>query len=42
MLIGGAFEWLFCPQRREFEQAKFQSSNSRGVALGGGDVEALI
>jgi len=24
LLIGGAFEWLFCPEGREFEQANLQ------------------
>jgi len=24
VLIGGAFEWLFCPDGREFEQANLQ------------------
>ena len=37
VLIGGAFERLFCPEGREFEQANLQSLNARGV-----DVEASI
>jgi len=35
-LIGGAFEWLFCPEGREFKQANLNSSNAKGVAQAGG------
>ena len=41
VLIGGAFERLFCPEGREFEQAnlqKFKCPGGWGVARGG-DVE---
>jgi len=34
-LIGGAFEWLFCPEGREFEQANLQKLKCPG---GGGGV----
>jgi len=37
-LIDGAFEQIFCPEGREFEQANFERFN----CLGGGDVEASI
>jgi len=36
-LIGGAFERLFCPEGREFEQANIQKFKCPGV-----DVEASI
>ena len=39
MLIGGAFERLFCPKGKEFEQANLQKFKCLG---GGGDVEASI
>jgi len=43
VLIGGAFEQLFCRERREFEQANLQSSNAPGIARWGGwGVEASI
>ena len=32
VLIGGAFEWLFCPKGREFEQANLQKFKCPGVA----------
>ena len=35
MLIGGAFERLFCPEGREFEQANLQKFKCPGVARGG-------
>jgi len=35
VLIGGAFEWLFCPEGREFEQANLQKFKCPG---GGGGV----
>jgi len=34
VLIGGAFEQLFCPEGREFEQANPQSSNAQRVPGG--------
>ena len=36
MVIGGAFERLFCPEGREFEQANLQKFKCPGVARGGG------
>ena len=33
-LIGEAFEWLFCPEGREFEQANLQKFKCPGVAWG--------
>ena len=39
VLIGGAFEWLFCPEGREFEQANLQKFKCPGGCPGGGDVE---
>jgi len=43
VLIGGAFEWLFCPKGREFEQANlFKSSNARGLPGGGGMLKFRI
>ena len=43
-LYNRAFERLFCPEGREFEQGNLQISNARGVARGvaRGDVEASI
>ena len=38
MLIGGAFERLFCPEGREFEQANLEKFKCPGVSRGG-DVE---
>jgi len=38
VLIGGAFEWLFCPEGREFEQANLQKFKCPGSLLGD-DVE---
>ena len=38
----GAFEQLFGSGRGEFEHQCFKNSNARGVAWGGGDVEASI
>ena len=38
----GAFEQLIGPVRGEFEQHFSKTSNARGVARGGGDVEASI
>jgi len=40
-LIGGAFERLFCPEGREFEQANLQKFKCPGVARAV-DVEASI
>ena len=37
MLIGGAFEWLFCPEGREFEQANLEKLKCPGVARGVGE-----
>jgi len=42
VLIGGAFERLFCPKGREFEQANLQKFKCPGGCPGGGDVEASI
>ena len=45
ILIGGAFEWLFCPEGREFEQANLQKFKCLGGGGGGAqglDVEASI
>jgi len=43
VLIGGAFEWLFCTEGREFEQANLQKfkcpGGCPGGAQGGEDVE---
>ena len=36
MLIGGAFEPLFCPEGREFEQANLQKFKCPGGCPGGG------
>ena len=36
VLIGGAFERLFCPEGREFEEANLQKFKFPGVARGGG------
>ena len=33
VLIGGAFERLFCPEGREFEQANLQKFNCPGGML---------
>jgi len=41
-LIGGAFERLFCPEGREFEQANLQKFKCPGGLHGGVDVEASI
>ena len=38
MLIGGAFERLFCPEGREFEQTNLQKFKCSG-GCPGGDVE---
>ena len=38
----GAFDHLFGPGRGEFEKNFSKNSNARGVAQGGGDVEASI
>jgi len=35
-LIGGAFERLFCPERREFEQSNLQKFKCPGGCPGGG------
>jgi len=35
VLIGGAFEQLFCPEGREFEQANLQKFNFPGSCPGG-------
>ena len=35
MLIGGAFEQLFCPEGREFERSNLQKFKCPGVARGG-------
>jgi len=44
VLIGRAFEWLFCPEGREFfEQANLQKFKCPGVAWGeGGHVETSV
>ena len=34
--MGGAFERLFCPEGREFEQTNLQKFKCTGVARGGG------
>jgi len=41
VLIGGAFERLFCPEGREFEQANLQKFKCPGdyPGEGGGEVE---
>ena len=39
--MGGAFERLFCPEGREFEQANLQKLKCP-EGLPGGDVEASI
>ena len=36
MLIGGAFERLYCPEGREFEQANLQKFKYPGGCPGGG------
>ena len=36
MLIGGAFERLFCPEGREFEQANLEKLKCPGGCPGGG------
>ena len=38
----GHFEQLFGLGKGELEQKFFKNSNARGVARGGGDVEALF
>ena len=38
----GAFDHLFGPGRREFEQKFSKNSNAQGLPGGGGDVEASI
>ena len=38
MLIGGALEWLFCPEGREFKQGSLQKFKCPG-GCPGGDVE---
>jgi len=41
--MGGGFEWLFfAPRGGNLNKPIFKSSNARGVARGGGDVEASI
>ena len=41
MLIGGAFERLFCPEGREFEQANLQKFKFPGGGVARrGEVEA--
>ena len=42
VVIGGAFERLFCPEGREFEQANLQKFNARAVARGGGGLNFRI
>ena len=43
VLIGGAFEQLFCPEGREFEQGDLQKFKCPWGCPGGGyDVEASI
>ena len=39
VLIGGAFERLFCPKGREFEQANLQKFKCPGGCPRGGGVE---
>jgi len=39
VIIGGAFEQLFCPEGSEFEQANLQKFKCPGGCPGGGDVE---
>jgi len=41
VLIGGVFEWLFCPEGREFKQANLQKFKCLGDCPEGG-VEASI
>jgi len=41
VLIGGAFERLFCPKGREFEQANLQKFKCPRVARGGGGMLKL-
>jgi len=41
VLIGGVFDWLFCPEGKEFEQANLQKFKCPGDCPEGG-VEALI
>ena len=36
------FEWLFCPEEREFEQTNLQKFKCLGGCPGGGDVEASV
>jgi len=36
VLIGGAFERLFCPREGNLNKPILKSSNARGVARGGG------
>ena len=36
VLTGGAFEQVFCPEEREFEQANLQKFKCPGLARGGG------
>ena len=35
MLIGGAFEQLFCPEGKEFDRSNLQKFKRPGVARGG-------
>jgi len=35
VLLNGAFEPLFCPEEREFEQANLEKFKCPGVAQGG-------
>jgi len=37
VLIGGAFEWLFCPEGREIEQANLQEFKFPGGCPGVGE-----
>jgi len=38
-LTGAAFEWLFCPEGREFEQANLEKFKCLGGCPGGGGGE---
>jgi len=42
VVIGGAFERLFCPEGRNLNKPIFKSSNARGVARGGGKLNFRI
>ena len=39
ILISGAFERLFCPEGREFEQANLQKFKCLGGCRGGGELK---